>query len=92
MWVQEGLEVLLNSRSALSFLSTLVLGSVFAAPGKGLTSRRWDLGKLRVENPWRVKGIHSLNLLGVSDSNLSPSLTEEGGQHSPRGEVWRWEG
>lgn len=57
--------------------------SVFTAPGKGLTSCRRDLGELRVENPWRVKGIHSLSLLGVSDSSLSPSLTEEGGQNSP---------
>lgn len=28
VWVQEALEVLLNSRCALSFLSTLVLGSI----------------------------------------------------------------
>lgn len=93
MWVQEGLEVLLNSHCALFLYPPSSWGlSVFTAPGKGLTSCRWDLGELRVENPWRVKGIHSLSLLGVSDPSLSPSLTEEGGQNSPLGEVWRWEG
>lgn len=57
--------------------------SVFTAPGKGLTSCRWDLGELRVETPWRVKVIHSLSLLGISDSSLSLSLMEEGDQTSP---------
>lgn len=40
---------------------------------------------MRVENPRRVKGIHSLSLLGVSDdSSLSQNLMEEGDQNSPR--------